>query len=93
MVVAYLSILVLQKKFGVPDGVGLGTQPLSSIMNEKVKNTYIRTGTISMHGDLTASTGFDDGEAEDDINLSASIDEFKSGKIKCLIWPRRILDD
>ena len=29
MVCAYLSILVLQKKFGIPDGVGLGTQPIS----------------------------------------------------------------
>ena len=29
MVCAYLSILVLQKKFGIPNGVGLGTQPLS----------------------------------------------------------------
>ena len=85
MVVAYLSIFVLQKKFGVPDGVGLGTQPLSSIMNEKVKNSYMKTGTISMHGELTANIDFEDDEEDDDVNLSASVDEFKSGQINCLI--------
>ena len=29
MICAYLSILVLKKKFGIPDGVGLGNQPLT----------------------------------------------------------------
>ena len=83
MVVAYLSILVLQKLLGIPSGVGVGTQPLSSIMNEKLKSKYISTGTISMQGDLKANTDFDD--EEEDVSLSASIDEFKDGKIKCLI--------
>lgn len=35
MVVIYLAIFVLQKVLGVSDGVGIGCQPLSSIMNEK----------------------------------------------------------
>jgi superfamily II DNA helicase RecQ len=82
MAVAYLSILVLQKKLGIPSGVGVGTQPLSSIMNEKLKNPYITTGTISMQGNLKASTDDDD---EDDVTLSSSIGDFKDGTVKCLI--------
>ena len=35
MVVIYLAIFVLQKVLGVSDGVGIGCQPLSLIMNEK----------------------------------------------------------
>ena len=35
MVVIYLAIFVLQKVLGVSDGVGIGCQSLSSIMNEK----------------------------------------------------------
>ena len=46
MLVALLSILVLQKVLNIPDGVGVGCQPLSSIMEEKLKDSYIPTGTI-----------------------------------------------
>ena len=83
MLVAYLAILVLQKKLGIPSGVGVGTQPLSAIMNEKVKNTYISTGTISMQGCLQSNVDF--AEIEDDATLSTSIEDFKSGNIKCVI--------
>ena len=82
MAVAYLSILVLQKMLGIPSGVGVGTQPLTSIMNEKLKNPYVTTGTISMQGSLQSSTDNDD---EDDVTLSSSLDDFKDGKVKCLI--------
>ena len=81
MVVSYLSILVLQKVLNVPCGVGVGTQPLSSIMEEKLKTPYIPTGTISMQGGLKSSI-----ESEDeDVSLSASIEDFKNGNVKCLI--------
>ena len=64
---------------GIPYGVGVGCQPLSSIMEEKLKTTYISCGTISMKGDLKS------GENEADASLSASIEEFKKGKISCII--------
>ena len=83
MLVAYLAILVLQKRLGISSGVGVGTQPLSAIMNEKVKNNFLSTGTISMQGCLQSSSEFAD--SEDDAVLSTSIDEFKSGNISCVI--------
>ena len=52
MVVAYLAILLLQKQLGISEGVGLGTQPLSAIMNEKVRTKYLSAGSISMSGNI-----------------------------------------
>ena len=82
MVVAYLAILVLQIVRDVPYGVGLGTQPLSSIMEERLVDPYIPMGVISMKGDLRSSKNYSE---EDDIFLSDSIEDFKSGKVTCMI--------
>ena len=54
MIINYLAILVLQKVFDIPTGVGIGCQPLTSIMEEKLNTSYISTGVISMKGDLKA---------------------------------------
>ena len=56
MVVAYLAILLLQKRLGIAEGVGLGTQPLSAIMNEKVRTKYLSAGSISMSGNIQCNT-------------------------------------
>ena len=82
MLVAYLSILVLQKRMGIPAGVGVGTQPLSSIMKEKLKTSYIPTGTISMQGGLKTSA---DPEDEEEVYLSGSMEEFMDGRVSCII--------
>ena len=82
MVVVYLAILVLQKVNSQP-GVGVGTQPLNSIMQEKLKQPYISTGVISMKGDVQSSS--ECGEQEDDVVLTDPVEDFKSGKIKCMI--------
>ena len=84
MLVAYLSILVLQKKLGISSGVGIGCQPLSSIMNEKLKTSFLSTGTISMQGDLKSNTEFES-EEDDQVSLSTSIEEFQDGRISCMI--------
>ena len=81
MIINYLAILVLQKVFDIPTGVGIGCQPLTSIMEEKLNTSYISTGVISMKGDLKAV----DEEKDEAVTLSASLDEFKTGKIKCII--------
>ena len=52
MLVVYLSILVLQKKLGISSGVAIGCQPLTSIMNDKLKTSLVSSGIISMRGDL-----------------------------------------
>ena len=63
--------------FEIPSGVGIGCQPLSAIMEEKLDSET--TGIISMKGDLKS------GEGNDDVKLSASIEQFKNGNITCII--------
>ena len=82
MVVVYLAILVLEKA-NAQSGVGVGTQPLNSIMQEKLRKPYLTTGVISMKGDVQSST--DCGEQEDDVVLTDPLEDFKSGRIKCLL--------
>ena len=65
--------------FEIPTGVGIGCQPLSAIMEEKLNSTFSTTGIISMKGDLKSSEG------KDNVKLSASIEQFKEGKITCII--------
>ena len=74
--------LVLQKVLGIPNGVGLGCQPLSSILEAQLRTSYLTIGTISMQGGLKASEAV---EEEDDVALSASIEQFKEGKITCVL--------
>ena len=83
MMVVYLAILVLQKKFGIHSGVGVGTQPLSSIMKEKLKTALIPTGTISMRGSVQTSTSLE--EEEEEVSLSVSLDDMMTGMVSCLI--------
>ena len=61
-------------------GVGVGCQPLSSIMEEKLISPYISTGTISMQGGFKSSVSEE--EEDDDVNLSAPLADVKDGKIK-----------
>lgn len=82
MIVVFLAILVLQKIHSVP-GVGVGSQPLNSIMQEKLKQPYIPTGIISMKGDLQPSSSI--GSEKEDVILTNSLEDFKSGKIKCIL--------
>ena len=79
MILAYLGILVLEKVFGVENGVGLGSQPISALMEEKLKNPLVPMGLISMKGDLKHSTA--DGQS----SLSRPIDSFKNGGVKCIL--------
>jgi CRISPR/Cas system-associated endonuclease/helicase Cas3 len=96
MIVAYLAILVLQKTMNVPEGVGIGCQPLSSIMEERLKKPFIPTGVITMRGGLKSSLTENDGE--DDIELSGPVEDFKTGCLKLLLghaesWMSRTAQD
>ena len=79
MIIAYLGILVLEKVYKVENGVGLGSQPLSSLMEEKLKNPTVPTGFISMKGDLKHSS--EDGHS----SMSKPIESFKKGDVKCVL--------
>ena len=79
MICAYYGILVLQQVLGIDKGVGLGTLPISALMEEKVKDSIVKTGLITMSGDIKASS------EESDAVLSDPIAQFKNGDITVLL--------
>ena len=81
MNVPLLATLVLREKLGVPKGVCIVTQPLSSIMNQKVKNDVCPAAVLSMGGGLTV--GEDDGD-EDDARLSCNLQDLLQGSYPVL---------
>ena len=76
MVCSYLGTLVMRKVFDKSTGVGLGNQPLSSLMEVKLKNKVIKTGVITMKGDLKMHS-----EISDDAALTDPIEDFKTGGV------------
>ena len=82
MVVIYLAIFVWQKVLVVSDGVGIGCQPLSSIMSEKVGSKYIKSGTISRQGGLRTA---EYEEVESQLELSSAKEEFMNGVLDIII--------
>ena len=84
MVLIDLAIFVLQKVLGVNDGVGIGCQPLSSIINEKVGSKYIKfkSVTISMQGGLRTA---EYEEVESQLELSSANKEFMNGVLDIII--------
>ena len=75
MNVALLAALVLKEVLNVPKGVAIVTQPLSSIMVEKLKNNLCNAAVLSMTGDVTTSI------EGNDASLSVSLDDLFDGKI------------
>ena len=80
MNVPLLATLVLREKLGIPKGVCIVTQPLSSIMKEKMKNDVCPAAVLSMGGGLTTSTDTDD----EDASLSCNLDELLQGSFPVL---------
>ena len=80
MLCSYLGTLVLRKVYGKVKGVGLGSQPLSALMEEKLKTPVIKTGLISMRGDLKIGS-----EGPDEAVLTESLDMFINGVIGIII--------
>ena len=80
MLCSYLATLVLRKVFDKSLGVGLGNQPLSALMEEKLKNKVIKTGLITMKGDLKVH--YDDSA---DAVLTDPIEEFKTGAVGLIL--------
>lgn len=81
MNVPLLSTLVLRQKLGIPQGVCIVTQPLSSIMNQKMKNDVCPAAVLSMDGGLTASET--DGE-DDGASLSCNLQDLLQGSYPVL---------
>ena len=82
--VPYLSVLVLRELEQNPKGVCIVTQPLTSIMNEKLASTRIcPVATLSMTGKL--KTGTVSAEEEDCASLSCSLEDLLDGKFPILM--------
>ena len=59
MNVISIGILGLRVVSGNAKGIAIVTQPLSSIMNEKMKNKDIRTAVLTMNGKIKNAEGQD----------------------------------
>ena len=71
MNVLYFGILGLREVSDNMKGVAIVTQPLSSIMNEKMKNSLVKTAVLTMAGKLKNS--------EEDVELSCLEDDIFNG--------------
>jgi len=79
MNVPLLTTLVLRARLKNPKGVGIITQPLTSIMNEKKENDICPIAVLSMTGQLTAT------EVSDDATLSCLLDDLLEGKFPVIL--------
>ena len=80
MNVPLLATLVLRERFGNHKGVCIVTQPLSSIMNEKVKNDICQAAVLSMSGELSTSSC----KGEEEASLSCNLQELLDGSYPVL---------
>ena len=85
----------MRKVFNEPNGVSVGTQPLSIIMEEKITNTLVPTAVITMGGQIKKELDLEDtGEA----SFSSSEDAILKGDFPVLIghpesWANRVGQD
>ena len=79
MNVPLLCALVLRKKLNIQKGVTIVTQPLTSIMNQKMDNAICKVAVLSMTGSLRARSD------EDDANLSCEVADLLDGKYPVII--------
>ena len=81
MNVVLIGIHALRQKMGNNKGVAIVTQPLTAIMNNKLKNKIAKTAVLSMRGKLKN----DGTELEDDVELSCLEEEVLEGQYPVLI--------
>ena len=80
--VVLLGTLLLKKILGKEDGVSVGTQPLSLLMEEKMNDKLVPTAVLTMEGELKGC--FDDDQGLE-ATLSSPEEEVLSGRFPCLI--------
>ena len=81
MDVPFLSVLTLREITKNPEGVCIVTQPLTSIMNEKLKSNICPVASLSMTGQLR----FGVGDKEEDASLSCDLEDLLQGKFPVLM--------
>ena len=78
MNVPLIGILGLRKIFKNNNGVVIVTQPLTAIMNKKLKNPLIKTAVLTMRGKLRK-------DESDEAELSCLEEEVLEGKFPVII--------
>ena len=78
MCIIQLGILGLRKVFANDKGIAVVTQPLTAIMNEKLKSTLVKTAVLSMKGILKK-------EGTEEVELNCLEEEVLDGKFPVVI--------
>ena len=81
MDVPFLTVLVLRELLNIPKGICIVTQPLTSIMVQKMENKLVKVAVLSMGGNL--KTALD--EKEEDATLSCKLEDLLAGNYEVLI--------
>ena len=73
--------LGLRKVFGNDKGIAVVTQPLTAIMNEKLKNCLVKTAVLSMRGKLKN----DEADVDEEVELNCLETDVLNGQYPVLI--------
>ena len=77
LLVYYMAVHIMRKKFNLPTGLGICLQPLNNILTEKTNSDPpIPTAYLTISGE---------GMKSDNVCLSHSLDEILRGDIGCLL--------
>ena len=77
MNIPLLATHVLREVFNIPKGISIITQPLSSIMNEKINNGICKSAVLTMRGELSTTS-------EENSHLSCDLADLLNGEIDVL---------
>ena len=80
MLVILLGTLLMKKIMGIENGVSVGTQPLSILMEEKMNDKLVPTAVLSMQGQLKRISN-----NETEASLSSPEDEVLKGLFPVLL--------
>ena len=69
----------MRERLNISKGVAIVTQPLTSIMNEKIRNKICGVATLSMTGTLKTS------KDDDDASLSCDLQDLLDGRFPVLM--------
>jgi hypothetical protein len=81
MNVVLIGIIALRQKMGNSKGVAIVTQPLTSIMNDKLNNQIVKTAVLSMRGKLKNDVD----DLEEDVELNCLEKDVLDGQYPVLI--------
>ena len=77
MLIFYMGVYIMRKKYNLPNGIGICLEPLNNILSEKTNNhPPLKTAFLTMAGE---------GIKAGNVSLSHDFSELLSGDIPCLL--------